>query len=392
MRLASFIVWFAALGLGRVGLAEPSARIVLCDEPAGVCRAGQALGQTAAVRWVTLDDKALLAARPTPVVLYFSSRQYDEAMAGLGGKEREQAVLRRREVVTGNLSGFLFEQLTSDLAQVAATAKGNDRGILLEAAAVLDGSERRLRGARPGELLDMAREDLAELLVELPKGPLVDRFAKEVDAVGALAAEVRKDPGHARLPFAEPVQAYLVPSLPEKQLSVLRELAAYPHKWHGGVVVLLGDHQLAQPPFKGQALKPLYPGRQDYLGDLTELTTPQLHRRLEARLRQGYDRPAFIARRAFQHAVFYRALTVQFEEARAAWLAEWRKVVAMDTDNLGQVLAPTAPRSDPAGKPERAQLRGDISLVAAILPASASPTRHAAMLARATESLSHLSP
>jgi hypothetical protein len=391
MKWAFAAALLGGLGLGRVGLAEAPARVVLCPESTAACQTATALGRGAGVRWVQLDDRALLAARPLPQLLYFSSQHYDEAMAGLTGPERAEAILRRREVVAGNLAGSLFEQLTSDLTHVATLAARTDLGILVEAAAALDGSQQRLRGASAGELLDMARQDLAELLVELPKGTLAEQLGKEADALGALVADVRKDAIRSRLPFAEPVRAYFVPALPEKQMGVLRELGAYPHAWRAGVVVLLGDHQLAEPPYQGKTGRALYPDRHDYLGDLTELTGPQLHRRLATRARQGYDHASFLARRAFLHAVLYRALTVQFEAAHVAWLAPWQKLVALDMDNLAQILATMGRKPGAAGTWTSAQLRADIALCDAILRAAEPSNRHTTLLARATESLSRLS-
>ena len=154
---------------------------------------------------------------------------------------------------------------------------------------------------------------------------------------------------------------------------------------------MVGQHELAQPPLKGQAIKQLYPGRQDYLADLTELTEAQLNRRLEARLRKGYDRATFVAQRAFHHAVFYGILTAALREGRAPSLEPWREIAALDTDNLRQVLTTMAPQATHNRKQQHTTLRGDLVLATTILRGSSTSPRHLAQLARATEALSRLS-
>jgi hypothetical protein len=384
-----------ALLLGTIGLlhdAFAGERIVLCQGQAEVCRAATVLGDTAAGKWVRIHDRALLAGSTMPLVLYFSPRRYDEAMAGLSGKDREQAVARRREVVSKNLHGFVFQELTSDLLQVAYDAKAGDLDLLVETAAILSSSEARMVGRTVGQLLDLARHDLAKLLADLPKGPLVSAFAKEADAAGALAAEISKDPKQALRPFAEPMRAYLVPSVSKQYQRVLSiALAGHPHKWRGGVVVLVAEHELSQPPFKGQALKLIYPGQEEYLADLSDLTEAQLDRRLAARMRNGYDRSSFIARRAFHHAVTFHAVTARLKDSGVPWIDKWLKIAAMDSDNLRRVLAATAPRGGAKRNQEPADLSADFALAAAILSASPLDAEHAAKLASATEALSHLS-
>lgn len=388
MRIRYWALLFGTIGLAHDGLAGE--RIVMCQGRADACQAATVLGDTASGKWARIDDAALLGGTVVPPVLYFSPRAYDEAMAGLSGKERKQAVVRRGETVSKNVHGFVFRELTSDLLQVAFDAKGKDLEILVETASLLESGEERLFGRTVGQLLDLARKDLAELLVELPKGPLASAFGKEADAASALAAEISKDPKEALRPIAEPRRAYLVPSVPKPYERVLLlELAAHPHKWRGGVVTLVAEHDLSRPPFKGQALKQLYPDQGDYLADLTELTGAQLERRLETRLRRGYDRSGFVARRAFHHSVHFHAVTARLKDSGPPWLDRWLKIAAMDIANLRRVLAAMAPRG--GAKRNQTDLPADFALATAIFSASPSDKKHAAKMASATESLSHLS-
>ncbi len=387
MSVGSWIMVLGAIGMGRAA-ATPGERIVLCKDPAGICRQGTVLGKSTHGIWAQVADDAVLAAHPVPRVLYFSVPEYQDAMSGLSDKERAQAILRRDEVVAGNLSGCLFAQLTRDLKDSAPGATRADLDALIEAAAVLDGGSERLRGSGAGELLDMASADLAQLVVELPKGPLVEAFAKQAEAVGRLATGLRKDGSRSPLPFAEPRAVFFIPSLPEKELLVLRALAGYPHAWHGGVVAIVDRHQLAQAPFKGRALEQLYPGPADYLADLTELTAAQLDRRLATRLRSGFDRNGFVAELAFRHAILCRALTTLAQKSRMPWATEWQAIDAMDVDNLQRVLAATRPTATSEREPRVDRARGDFALAAGLLRDG--DARHRAMLVKATDALSKL--
>jgi hypothetical protein len=392
MKIGCWVVLLGSLGFANEGLVQAGERIVMCQRRAGACDGATVLGDTAGVKWARVADAALLAGTSMPQVLYFSQREYDEAMAGLSGKDREEAILHRREVVSKNLSGFVYQELTSDLLQAAFDAKGGDLEILVEAAAILGSSEERLFGRTAGQLLDLARHDLAELQVELPKGPLVKVFAQEADAAGALAAEISNDPKQALHPFAEAMRAYFVPSLSKQYQDVLKlELAVSPRPWHGGVVTLVAEHQLSQPPFKGQALRLLYENEGEYRADVMELTGAQLDRRFAARLRQRNDRSSFVARCAFHHAVDFHAITARLIATGPPWIDKWLKIAAADLDNLRQVLAAMAPRGDAKRNQERPDLRTDFTLGTAMLEGSPMRARHTGKMASAVQALSRLS-
>jgi hypothetical protein len=384
--------WVALLGLVGDGSAWAGERIVMCQRRTGACENATILGDTAGTRWARVGDAALLAGTFMPQVLYFSQRQYDEAMAGLSGKDREAAIVHRREVLSKSLSGFVYQELIADLLQAAFDAKAGDLEILIEAAAILRSWEERLGGERIGALLDLARDDLAELQVELPKGPLAKAFAKQADAAGTLAAEISNDPKEALHPFAAPERAYFVPHLPKQYMHGLAvELGAYPHEWRGGVVVLLVQQDLSQPPFKGQALKLIYPDKGEYLTDLFDLTPAQLDRRFANRLQHGFDRSSFLAPRAFDHAVHFYAITARLKDMGLPWIDKWLKIAAMDIDNVRQVLAVIGPSGGAKRNQERPDLRADFTLGTAILDGSPLRARHTGKMASAVEALSHLS-
>jgi hypothetical protein len=376
------------LALGSAGASVAGERVVLCKGRVEPCRSATVLGEGEGYVWAKVDDGALSAADST--LLYFSVADYEAAVAGLGPKERAQAIGRRQEMVAANLPGFVFAQLAGDLRQVALRAASADLDVLVEAAAVLDGSDQRLAGATVGELLDMARTDLAEVTAELSGGPFAKAFADEAAEVGQLAVETRKDPAKVSPPFAETMAAYFVPALPDKQVRVLRDAGAYPHPWRGGVTAILGKHQTEQPPFKGQRLRELYPDRRDYVTDSTELTGPQWDTRLQARLQHGYDRQSFIARRIFEHAVLCRSLANQFRQRAAHLIDRWHGVEAMAIENLRRILAATPATPDAAQA--RADLRSDLALSAALLRTARAPERKMSQLARAAQSLARLSP
>jgi hypothetical protein len=388
------VLLLASFGLAGEGAAQAGERIVLCKERVGSCQAASVLGEVDGGAWAKVDDAVLLSRKPLPPVLYYSNQQYDEAMAGLAGKERGQAITRRSEVVAGNLAGVLFEQLAFDLRKLVIAEGDAGVDVLLEAAAILEGGQQRMRGTKPGELLDMAREDLAEWMAELPKGSTFEAFAQVAKLLGELAADVHGDRKRAVLPVAEAARVYLLPSVPDKALRVLRDLGGYPHKWHGGVVAIASQRQLAEPPFKvntaqGKAVKLLYPSRHAYLADLTDLTAAQLNQRLETRLGQGFDREAFVAQRAFAHAVFFRAITHHLNDSRVPWFDAWQSIARMDAGHVRQLLAATWPGAAQERSQRRLALQSDLALAAAILQGPAH-ARHAAMVARATETLTRL--
>jgi hypothetical protein len=391
-----WIMLVGAIGMGGARFAAAGERVVLCSDRAGVCQAGKVLGETAQGVWAQVGDDVLLSAHPLPRVLYFSPQQYQDAMTGLADKERGPAIARRNEVVSANLSGVVFGQLVRDLLEAAPGASPTDLDALVAAAVTLDGGIERLRGTAPGELVDLAGGDLAQLLVALPKGPIAEAFAKQAQAVERLTAEIRHDGKPSHLPFAEPKPVFLVPSVPDKELRVLRELGGYPHKWHGGVVAILDQHLLSQAPFKGQDLKQLYPGPTDYLTDLTELTEGQLQQRLATRLQHGFDRPGFVAQQAFRHAILCRSVTVLAQQSRIPWAEKWRGIDIMNIDNLRLAAMPAKAAFDRTRQREqmqRQQLHGNFALAAAILrDSTSSGDRHRAMLAKATDSLARLSP
>jgi hypothetical protein len=392
-------VWFWIGLLAMVAIngevqGETRERMVFCKDRAGPCAASSTLGTASRGTWAKVDDATLVSGNPPlPPVLYFSIDAYQDAMVGLDAKERAQAILHRLERVVAHPETLVFERVKADLLQVAeATVSAGHKDIepILDAAMIVSGGESRLRSTTPGEILDMSRENLAQLMVELPKGPLLDAFAKEAATLAGLAVEVRQDARQALMPFAEPNPVYFVPSVSEKTYHVLNQLGQYPHKWHGGVVTILSPRKLAEPPWKGQAVQLLYPGSRVYLHDINELTPAQLDQRLRSRLKGDLQQAHahFVADLAFERAIFCRLLAEPIERARVPWLARWQEAVALDTDNIRQALASAQPEANKQPKPRLAVLRADLKLGAAILR----DTRPAAAdkLTRAMDLLSRL--
>ncbi len=371
-------------------------RVVYCRARVGACTSLTALGTAAGGFWARANDAELVSGgRPMPAVLYFSPEAYEQALAGLVGKQREEAIAHRLEQVSDHPETALLARLQSDLlglARASGERDSEDFDLLVAAAAVLRGGEERLEGATPVEILSMGREHLAQLMVELPRGPLGKAYGREATALARLTVEVRKDPTQAVLPFAESEPVYFVPSVPDKTVKVLAQLGQYPHPWRGGVVTILSPRKLSQAPWKGQSIRLLYPGKGPYLRDLLDLTPAQMDRRLHSVWKGGAKqaRAEFVAGLAFEHAALLHSMVRPLAKAHVPWLARLQDIVALDTDNLRRTLAATGPEAGKERKRRLQDSRADFELAAAILRGTDRGKSRAARLARATELLAHL--
>lgn len=377
MTWTSILCLALATASAPTGPAE-SRRVIFCTERAGVCATARPLGNLAGGFWAEATDAELLSSRsPLPPILYFTVEDHAHAMEGLDKREHEQAIARRHQLVAAHPETWVWQTLQDDLRALAATATKahpQELALLVDAAAELRGSSERLRGATPSETLGRLRESLAALRIELPAGPLTATYEKEADNLSRLSqAPSHGSPqaGALAMPFAEREPVYFTPSVSEKQTRVLADNGQYPYRWRGGVVAVLSPRDLDRAPWKGQALRLVYVGRQPYLRDLLQLTRAQMNRRLQARARgiSPNERAEFVAELAFDNAILFRSARPGLASAQMAalpaFLPQWQQVLTLDTENLAAALSAVPGASNRAVL--LGQLRADLGLAAGIL-------------------------
>ena len=115
-RLALVATLIAASSPSWAGRAETE-RVILCEPREDICARAQRLGAATPRGWTAaIGDgplrEAVRAGKTMPVLLYPSREVYQDAVGGLSDQERQKAVRRRVEIVsgqTGSVPGFLFE-------------------------------------------------------------------------------------------------------------------------------------------------------------------------------------------------------------------------------------------------------------------------------------------
>jgi hypothetical protein len=381
-----------AMALGWSVQAHGGERVVFHATGAGDCAPAKILGSTAKGTWGTAKDTSLLAGQAcAPHVLYFSLSDYERAMAGLGRSERDKAVLRRLEIVDKQPQSSIFEALVFSLAGLASTVGPQELGLVVDAAAILQGGEKRFLTLSPKTAVTELQASLARLMVELPAGPVAAAYAKEAEMLAQLAADVL-NVKKASLPFAESQPVCFVGSASKEVAQAFMDRTLFPHKWRGGFVVALRASDREALSLKGRPRCPLYPGTRPYLRDLLELTDAQLERRFAAHLNgvTAQERTDFIVELAFAHATFSRLLTSPLDKARVPWLARWKDVLAADTAGLRVTLGDPSKLAEER-KTRLTALRDDLDLARAILRPAPDCERERAAIARVIEMVARLS-
>jgi hypothetical protein len=372
-------------------------RVVFCAERTGVCANLRPLGNAAGGFWAKVGDAELLASRdPLPALLYANTGELEEALAGLDGKGREEAIAYRREYGARHRNAREWDMLESDLEELAASmadATAQEFGLLLDADIELTGRDVCALVNRPDDALSLAREDLAHLLVEVPDGPLAAGYGQEASALAELYrpfCRPCKDGREVPMPFAEPMPAYFVPSLSEQDFRAFAHTRGSPHRWRGGVVLVLSPRDLDRPPMKGQAVRMLYLGEQIYLGDLLELSPAQLNLRLQARMKRipANERASMVAQGAFKHATWFRLLTLCLERTKVSWLPVWRQIAARADENLRGALHAAYPEAGRERSKRLRELHEDLVLAQALLQ----PGQWSARVERVRKMLERLPP
>ncbi|HEY5282538.1 MAG TPA: hypothetical protein VIM14_07095 [Polyangia bacterium] len=85
----------------------------------------------------------------------------------------------------------------------------------------------------------------------------------------------------------------------------------------------------------------MYPGKGSYVGDLQELTPPQLDRRFRQHAKgvTAQEREAFLADLASARAVESHWLASRLEQMQVSWSSRWQALVSLDQKNLHRLLA-----------------------------------------------------
>jgi hypothetical protein len=393
--LLSFVLSSVAVG------ASAAERVVFCEKGSGSCaQAQRMLGTSVRGSWALVDDRVVLApgskTDPIPRILYFTPGEYEDAIAGLSAKERELAVLRRLELMADGIPGHAFGLVHDDLMQVATAVRdlGNDDlGTVLDAAIVISGGANRFDNVRPVDALSDARKSLAQVLVELPAGPVATGYGKEATVL----AEIDADGAHGRTlrrpPFAAPERAYFVPHMPAAPRSDPMFLDQPTYAWRGGVVRMLRPDEAAAPPWKDRKPRLVYFGRATFLRDIGSLTDAQIDRRLRARMTgvSLHELADLAVTLAFDHAVLVRQYTNPIRERQVPWLSRWNEAVALDGENLRRVLADAQPRAPDERKARIEKLRADVALAAFVLRGVAGTDPNDLRLAQIATSIARLS-
>jgi len=389
---AAWLGCLVVLASGRTFAAE---RVVFCEPQVDACVHASRLGDAPPRGWwAATDDGSIITAARTgqrvPAVLYESKAAYQEAIAGLRGKEVEAAILKRlasvRERPIAAAPGFLFGVAREDMLGVIRAAGPGDQAIVegtLAAAVALAGGEETFKDLSPGETITRAREPLARLQVELKDGPVSAGYEREARRLTTLLARFR--PGQAKgAPFASPERAYFAPDEPPPGRIDGELFVDQPwYAWRGGTVLVLRSGEAAEARWSKSKLRLMYFDRATFYHDISSLTDAQMNRRLSARLKgpPADELAALISRLAFDHAVFmHQATAVQASEPAAR--AEWGEVVALATDNLRQAIPPAAREPAPNLTGALARLREDVALLDVLAHASTTPSLTAPLVDR----------
>jgi hypothetical protein len=344
-------------------------RVIFCATPAGACAgAGRTLGKSEAGAWVEIDDADLIAnsaqTQQLPPVLYFSRAAYDQALAGLSKREKEQAILKQARDKASRPHLGLVERVYDDCVDLAIAAGGDADAVAvsLEAATILAGGAESNADVPLPQVLDRVIESLAKLRAELPdSGAAAAGYRAEAEALDDVATGRRGGEGSRSFPIADPERVYFIPG--EKVArgfdGELPELQAY--GWNGGAISAMSPADAAA--IKGPRPKLLYYSNRAFLTDKGSLTEAQFDRRLRARLRgaPAGERAALAARLAFEHAVTVRQYGATLQRRAPDSLAPWNEIMRGDDGNLRRVLS--AVRVPGGGaKTARARLRADVAL------------------------------
>ena len=384
MRVTVLFYLTAAMALPAKTRGEQT-RAVFCAERTGICAPLRPLGKAAGGFWAKVGDAELLAGRGSlPVLLYAHTPELEEALAGLDAKGREEAIAHRREYAAEHPDAWVSGMLETDMHELAAamadTPAPELAPLLLDAHVELGGHDACALVSRPDDALRLVREDLAELIVELPDGPLAAGYGQEATALAELYrpfCRLCKDGREVPMPFAEPMPAYFVPSMSDQYFRELVHGRGSPHRWRGGVVAVLSPRDLDRPPMKGQTVRMLYLGEQLYLTDLLQLSPAQLNLRFQARMKRipANERASMVAHRAFRHATWFRLLTLCLESTTVSWLPRWRQIAALANENLRAALRAAYPEAGPERSTRLRKLREDLALASALLDKGERPAR-----------------
>jgi hypothetical protein len=368
MKGACLLVLVTVLVVPRPGKAE---RVAFCETRAGVCAHPKQILGTAVARglWIVVDDQQLRAGPAgggtAPRVIYFSRRDYDEAIAGLTASERERAVLRRLEVASENGTRLGFQVVRDDLAATAAAlSRRVELDLVLEALVAISGGMKRFIDVKPAEAVSEVRRSLARLLVELPSGPAAAGYANEAKSLARLQADIRHLPAPPPPPFESPERAYFIPGMPYHPDPV----DGTSYGWRGGVVSVLQPADVDEPRWKTHRPRLVYVSKPAFLHDLFTLTDAQMDRRLNARMKRVPPGEAADLRLALalSHAVLERQYGAAMND-QPSRVSQWNEALALDTENLRLLLAGTEPHA-PDDLPARlAKLREDVALVSVII-------------------------
>lgn len=379
--------------------AAAAERVIFCATSAGACAGrGRTLGKSAAGAWVEIEDGDLTANSPKalqlPPLLYFSRAAYDQALAGLSKREKEQAILKQAHDKASKPYLGLVEHVYDDCVDLAIATGGDadTAAVPLEAAMILAGGAESNADVPLPHVLDRVSKSLAKLRAELPdSGAAAAGYRAEAEALADLATGRRGGKGSRSLPVAEPERVYFIPGQKVARGfdGELPELQAY--GWNGGSISTMRPAEAAE--IKGARPKLLYYSNRSFLVDKGSLTEAQLDRRLRARLRglPAGEHAALVARFAFEHAVTARQYGATLQRRSPDLLADWNEIVRDDDVNLRQVLSVArAPGAD--AKAARARLRADVALAKFALQAGPDRDPNLITLERVEAVLAKLPP
>jgi hypothetical protein len=362
-------VWWGILASIAPGSATAAERMVFCEAQSEAC---------------AMDDGSIIGAaragKPVPAILYESKAAYEEAIAGLRGKEVEAAILQRLRAVRAGATAaapqFLFGVVRDDMQDVIRAAGPGSQATVdrtLAAAAALAGGAERFKDLSPGECVTKARDSVARLRAVLKEGPSAAGYAREAERLRALL-EVLRPHNADRAPLPDLEQAYFVPD--EHPPGIRGEMFAdHPwYGWRGGTVRLFRTSETAKPVWRGK-LRLMYFDRATFVGDITSLTGAQMNRRLSAWLNGPPPEAVGVlaSRLAFDHAVEMRQCTVP-QTAEPLVPAAWTEMTNLSLDNLRLALRTAGQKRAPALRPALDRLRADATLLSVLVHAGPTPS------------------